>query len=112
MFNRSIYTIQFADVTDGLSNTLMLGETLPAHSILNGAYYTNYPMSGTTIPLNHMEADREARWYRTYGFKSLHAGGAQFCLGDGSVHFVSESIDYRLYNALGTLAGGEVGGLP
>ena len=26
---------------------------------------------------------------------------------DGSVHFVSESIDYRIYNEMGTRAGGE-----
>ena len=34
-----------------------------------------------------------------------------FCLADGSVHFVSEAIDYRLYNELGTRAGGEVASL-
>ena len=31
---------------------------------------------------------------------------------DGSVHFFSETIDYRLYNELGTRAGGEVVTLP
>ena len=34
-------------------------------------------------------------------------GGAQFVMGDGSVHFISESIDYRLYNEMGSRAGGE-----
>jgi hypothetical protein len=29
-------------------------------------------------------------------------------VGDGSVRFISETIDYRLYNNLGTRAGGEV----
>ena len=33
-------------------------------------------------------------------------------MGDGSVHFISESIDYRLYNELGTRAGNEVVSLP
>ena len=51
---------------------------------------------------------RFSMWYRTCGFKSLHPGGANFCMGDGSVHFFAESIDYRLYNNLGTRAGGEV----
>ncbi|MFH1265042.1 MAG: H-X9-DG-CTERM domain-containing protein, partial [Planctomycetota bacterium] len=51
-------------------------------------------------------------WFRTCGFKSLHPGGANFLMGDGSVHFFSESIDYRLINGLGTRAGGEVASLP
>lgn len=30
-------------------------------------------------------------------FDSHHVGGAQFCLGDGSVHFISENIDGGVY---------------
>jgi hypothetical protein len=30
-----------------------------------------------------------------------------FVMADASTHFVSESIDYKLFNALGTRAGGE-----
>ena len=51
-------------------------------------------------------------WYTACGFKSRHPGGAMFCMADGSVHFVSEAIDYRLYNELGTRDGGEVASLP
>ena len=52
------------------------------------------------------------QWWRTCGFKSRHPGGANFVTGDGSVHFLSESIDYRLFNELGTRAGGEVVAVP
>jgi prepilin-type processing-associated H-X9-DG protein len=45
--------------------------------------------------------------YKACGFKSRHPGGAQFAMGDGSVHFFSEYIDYKLYNELGTRAGKE-----
>jgi hypothetical protein len=31
---------------------------------------------------------------------------------DASVHFIAEAIDYRLYNELGTRAGGEVAEIP
>ena len=42
----------------------------------------------------------------------MHPGGANFAMGDGSVHFFPESIDYRLYNNLGTREGGEVATVP
>lgn len=38
----------------------------------------------------------------------LDPGGANFAMGDGSVHFFSESIDFTLFGDLGTIAGGEV----
>ncbi len=42
------------------------------------------------------------------GFKSKHAGGANFVMSDGSVRFIKGSINPRTYNALGSRAGGEV----
>ncbi len=110
MFGRhALPEVRFGDVTDGLSNTFMSGETLPRHCIFNGAYATNFPVYPTTIPLNTMEEDmgESGQWFRTCGFKSLHPGGANFLMGDASVHFVSETMDYRLYNNLGTREGGE-----
>ena len=41
--------VQFARVFDGLSNTLMLGETLPAQCIYQCAYCINFPIAGTSI---------------------------------------------------------------
>lgn len=109
MFNRSIHPVTMDHVQDGLSNTWMLGETLPAHCIYNGAYYVNYPASHTGIPLNHMETD-DGGWlfWRACGFKSGHPGGGHFALGDASVRFVETYVDYRLYNAMGTIAGNEL----
>ena len=34
-------------------------------------------------------------------FGSYHVGGAQFAMADGSVHFLSESIDMAVYRNLG-----------
>jgi prepilin-type N-terminal cleavage/methylation domain-containing protein/prepilin-type processing-associated H-X9-DG protein len=39
---------------------------------------------------------------------SFHSGGANFVRGDGSVQFVSDSIDYRSFIGLATPSGGEV----
>ena len=45
---------------------------------------------------------------RVRGFASLHNGGANFLMVDGSVRFVQESINFRVYQGLSTIQGGEV----
>ena len=114
------------DVKDGLSNTWMIGETLPAECIHNMAFGSNFPMAGTSIPLNVRATPSQMPQpgmsngqlhatnphARLCGFKSSHVGGAFFVLGDASVHFISQTIDYRLYNELGTRNGSESVALP
>jgi prepilin-type N-terminal cleavage/methylation domain-containing protein len=43
-------------------------------------------------------------------FGSYHAGGAFFCLADGSVRFIGDGVDRVLYAALGSRAKGEPAG--
>ena len=118
MFGRWPSSIRLAAVTDGLSNTIMAGETLPAHYVWNGAFCPNFPVSGMSIPINTMEKDNGVHggslilWAITSGYKSLHPGGAGFVLGDASVRFLSASIDHQLYAALGTRGGGEAVKVP
>ncbi len=116
MFGRTIKTgVAFRKVTDGLSKTYMVGETLPAHWLNNCVFCNNFPLSSTTIPLNSKTPDHidttdplKREFWRSSGFKSEHAGGiVNFLMGDGSVIGVSETIDYFVYNAYGTTAGGE-----
>ncbi len=109
---RSHVGVPTATVRDGLSNTLLVGETLPSHCVYNCLHCTNFPVAGTNIPLNVMETTAESPYYRACGFKSKHTGGVTFAMGDASVHFISDSIDYRLINELGTRAGGEAVSIP
>ncbi|MCE9566873.1 MAG: DUF1559 domain-containing protein [Planctomycetes bacterium] len=104
----SVTTIRISSVTDGLSGTFLVGETLPADCTFMGVFSQNFPLSGTSIPLNTFETAVDSNWYRTCGFKSKHTGGANFAMGDGSVRFVSTTINYQIYNGVGTRAGGEV----
>jgi prepilin-type N-terminal cleavage/methylation domain-containing protein/prepilin-type processing-associated H-X9-DG protein len=125
MFGRVEISVNISEIKDGTSHTIIVGETLPTHCFHNTAYGRNFPIAGTTIPLNTMEgkAGQADSWdqgklhsdnphYKACGFKSRHMGGAQFCMADGSVHLFNEAIDYRLYNELGTRAGGEVVTVP
>ncbi len=121
MFARHPTSARFSSVSDGLSNTILLGETLPGDSVFNGAYVNNFPGCATHIPINTMMSDEGidsagasglANWQHTMGFKSRHPGGAQFAMVDGSVQFLAETIDYRIFNGLGTKAGGEIASIP
>ena len=46
--------------------------------------------------------------HTTANFRSDHKGGVMFLFGDGSVHFLSENVDMQAYQALSTMADGEV----
>jgi prepilin-type N-terminal cleavage/methylation domain-containing protein len=115
IFDRGMHPIKFKEIIDGLSHTFMLGETLPSQCTYNGAYNCNFPVAGTTIPLNTFEKTQEGvdnLWYRGCGFKSKHPLAAHFALCDGSVLMIADNIDYMLYNQLGTRAGKEVVSIP
>jgi prepilin-type processing-associated H-X9-DG protein len=78
--------------------------------MFNNAYNVNFNISYTTVPINTMEEDdgSDTLWWLTHGYKSLHPGGAHLLMGDGSVHFVQETIDHRTYSNLGNRQDGEV----
>lgn len=119
MFGRYEKTIALKRVTDGMSKTILAGETIPSHYVWNGAFVPNFPVSSMSIPINTMERDDNKHgghslilWAITSGFKSYHPGGANFAIGDGSARFISDSIDHQLYAALGTRAGNETVAIP
>jgi len=109
------------DVTDGLKNTMLVGEVtapdLPNSSNIwtRSVRFMDCHRS-TYNPINTPPGEGDV--YTEYGLKvngafgSRHPGGAQFAFGDGHVAFLSENIDWLFYQALATRSGGEdIGGL-
>lgn len=98
------------DITDGTSNTFIIGEAMPGWTQWNWWYNPNAVTATCAIPLNRVlkVAKKLNDWGNTYGFASRHVGGGQFAMGDGSVRFVSENIDTATYRALATISSGEV----
>ncbi|MEM7475466.1 MAG: DUF1559 domain-containing protein [Planctomycetota bacterium] len=119
----------FAAVTDGSSNTFLVGETaynLPDYKFSWGncagssrfsfTYWCN-PYPGSTActteygfnPLDVLNDGIYNRgWVRT--FRSDHPGGVQFVFGDGSVHFISENLDAETLDKLASRHDGGVVG--
>jgi prepilin-type N-terminal cleavage/methylation domain-containing protein/prepilin-type processing-associated H-X9-DG protein len=135
--------IKIADVTDGLSNTIMLGEGLVGQMEFQrfgnpwGWAGYNTTSQGQTIQPINWAINRSTggltswsncntncsafginpanciwNWHATWGFKSNHSGGANFCFGDGSVHFIGQNIDMRTYQYLGCRNDGQPAQLP
>ena len=104
---------RMGDITDGTSNTFIIGEALPGWSQWNWWYNPNASTATCAIPLNRVlkVAKNLGDWPNNYGFASRHTGGGQFALGDGSVRFVSENVDTATYRALATISSGEVANL-
>ncbi len=102
-----------ASISDGLGNTFAIGEDVPEHNHHSAAYYGNGDWSSCSAPLNYFPnpPTPDAFW-NVQSFRSRHPGGAYFAMADGAVRFISEAIDYSLYRALSTRAGGEVAEVP
>jgi prepilin-type N-terminal cleavage/methylation domain-containing protein/prepilin-type processing-associated H-X9-DG protein len=113
--NTHFRPVKLEKVIDGLSNTFMVGEGVVSQDFHSAAYFCDGDWATCGIPLNYFILDaadedeiRVERWYETRGYKSLHPGGAQFVMADGSVQFMNESIDSDTYRGLATRDGGEV----
>src|SRR5262249_1033772 len=90
-------SVRLAQVTDGLSQTLLFGET--AYTTWYGAWAVGAgynPHVGPTAPPN-LNASVLPGW-QPMAMASLHPGGVNGTFGDGSVRFIKDSIDSWPYD--------------
>jgi hypothetical protein len=119
-FTRLSYHVKASQITDGLSNTIFMGEVRPGCSkhVAEGWGYSHSGngLISTLMPINFDSCDRESpsrrcffwdTWTTELGFKSAHPGGCLFVLGDASVQFLPDSIDPYVYNKLGGKSDGQ-----
>jgi len=122
-----------ADFRDGLTNTILMSETVMARndtdydvrgSILNNtaggcSFMTvNTPNSGidycicvaASSPTYPGPCVHSSPQDGKNSARSLHAGGVTALLGDGSVRFVGDNVSLTVWQAYGTIHGGETAG--
>ncbi len=103
--------IEFRQVSDGLSNTFMVGEAVVEQDLHAMAYFSDGDWASCNMQLNYFHPDvtqpADTWWFEVRGFRSLHPGGVQFAMADASVQFIVEGIDHSTYRALSTKDGGE-----
>lgn len=114
------------DVIDGLTSTVLVGEAIYSIDEDQGCticdrflfYHPNYDsgsgsdfsesLGSTYYKINPKDAAHNST-EREIAFSSYHSGGANVVLADGSVKFVSETVDLvNVWRALGSRNGGEV----
>jgi len=128
--SNNMYVCKMSDVTDGLSNTIFFGERRRdcSYHNWNGWSRSNNGsgLCGTLIPINFNSCypsgttlappltgcNLSCTWNTEFGFKSQHPGGAQFLFGDGSVHFLAETMDHWNYQFLGAKDDGQPAKVP
>jgi prepilin-type processing-associated H-X9-DG protein len=125
--------IRLTDITDGTSNTLMVGERPASADLLFGWWYGGWGLNkdgSADLVLGALERNfgglangacppgpynygpgHFTNPCDAFHFWSPHSGGAQFLFADGSGHFLSYSAA-PVMPALATRAGGEVAAVP
>jgi prepilin-type N-terminal cleavage/methylation domain-containing protein/prepilin-type processing-associated H-X9-DG protein len=117
---------RFASVTDGTSNTIVIGERSTRPGPTEEAYRrapfwadsfnlyslgAAYPFSATLLEDYYgcsQTFGSTSSNYCKYGWGAFHGGVINWLFADGSVHALSKTIDINVFMALSTVAGGEV----
>ncbi len=115
------HAVAFESITDGSASTLFVGERALAETELGWMSGTRATLRNTGTKLNHNLQQLRNQFGQPNGavpanvgpefvggFSSYHTGGAHFAIGDGSVRFINENIDEKLYRNLANRSDGEI----
>jgi prepilin-type N-terminal cleavage/methylation domain-containing protein/prepilin-type processing-associated H-X9-DG protein len=129
LFNYS--EVSAKDITDGVSNTMFIGEMVSAagvdlggvavwvgptwvtRSVTDVHHGINSPGSlpggrdDTIDPFDGDGGNRHDEYFKENGFSSWHVGGAHFLFGDGSVRFLDADTDQLVLCSYATRRGEE-----
>lgn len=126
-------TSKISNITDGTSNTFLMGERTGGDKIYSGTRQITVPAvlaatngggwgdpllgenwlagairGATGFPIAEGGCAINCTNFRGQGFHGFHPGGAQFVMADGSVQFNAESVDAFVFAARITREKGEV----
>jgi prepilin-type N-terminal cleavage/methylation domain-containing protein/prepilin-type processing-associated H-X9-DG protein len=104
--------VRIQQVTDGVSNTLLFAEKahnanqswIPAGYGCNPFLFVHHPSQGYFAA----EGPPNTSSFNTRAPEGPHIGGIQAVMADGHVVWISDSITFSVFQALSTIAGGEI----
>jgi len=118
--------ITLVGITDGTSNTFMVGEdvftaasantTAPAGNGFSWAHSVEATLTCAMPPNTFTRANGSAinftsgsasHWGTYHGFKSRHTGGVHFLFADATARFIDNAIPLGTYRAMASYSGGE-----
>lgn len=118
--NNTTWAASLNDMTDGTSNTVMIGEVSATANVTpsnnntgqfpvwaGGASASCNGIGNVGQVLRIMDASYPLNGGLDQSFGSRHTGGANFVMGDGSVRFISNTISTTIYSAVGSRNSGE-----
>jgi prepilin-type N-terminal cleavage/methylation domain-containing protein/prepilin-type processing-associated H-X9-DG protein len=118
-------SVRYEDISDGTSQTVFLGEKLVSTTDLGWMSGTRATlrntgtlvngglrgMMGGSVPVDGDDGssgEAPGPGLMVGGYSSRHPGGANFAFGDGSVRFLKNSINPKVFRCLGNRADGEM----